>query len=129
MKLLIVDDSSAVYRRLIDLLGGVEHLTSLSVARSLPEARDKCCEVQPDVIILDIRLREGNALELLGQLKSMCPAALLFVFSNLLDYRHKALDAGADEFYDKSMEFARLVLRLLNMQTGAGLLRDAVVSL
>ena len=38
VKLLIVDDPAAIYGRLLRMLEGVEHLTALSIARSLHEA-------------------------------------------------------------------------------------------
>lgn len=113
MKLLIIDDSSAVYRRLIELLGGVERLTALSVARSLHDMAAKCREFQPDTVVLDIDLPGGKGLGAIRTVKSICPAANLFIFSNHVACRDMALAQGADAFYDKSLEFEQLVARLL----------------
>ncbi len=113
MKLLIVDDASAVYRRLIDLLGGIERLTALSVARSLLDMPAKCRQFQPDTVVLDIDLPDGNGLGAIGIVKSICPAARLFIFSNHVAYRDMAIAQGADGFYDKSLEFEKLVRCLI----------------
>lgn len=115
MKLLIVDDASAVYRRLIELLGGIERLTALSVARSLHDMPAKCRGIQPDAVVLDVDLPDGNGLGAIHIIKWICPGATILVFSNNVDYRERALALGADGFYDKSLEFETLVERLLAM--------------
>lgn len=120
MKLLIVDDSSAVYRRLISLLGGIERLTALSIARSLVEAQTRCREVHPDAVVLDIDLADGSGLGAIKSIRAECPRATIFVFSNHIEFRALALARGADGFYDKSMEFESLVAHLLGALPGAG---------
>jgi DNA-binding NarL/FixJ family response regulator len=113
VKLLIVDDASAVYRRLIELLGGVERLTALSVARSLGEAVIKCRELRPDAVVMDIDLPDGNGLDAIQSIKSLCPKARVLVFSNRVEYSGKAIEQGADRFYDKSLQFEGLITHLL----------------
>lgn len=113
MKLLIVDDSSAVYGRLLAMLGGVEHLTALSIARSLQEADEKSRDFCPDAAVLDINLPDGNGLDALRVIKRNCPNAQVFIFTNQVEFRDKARQAGADGFYDKSLEFEALVARLI----------------
>ena len=112
MKLLIVDDSSAVYGRLLAMLGGVEHLTALSIARSLLEADDKSRDFCPDAAVLDMNLPDGNGLDALRVIKRNCPNAQVYMFSNQVEFRDLARQAGADGFYDKSLEFEALVARL-----------------
>ncbi len=114
MKLLIVDDSSAVYVRLLTMLGGVEHLTALSIARSLHEADEKSRDFCPDVAVLDMNLPDGNGLDALRAIKCNCPNAHLIMFSNQIEFRDRARRAGADGFYDKSLEFEALVARLVD---------------
>lgn len=118
MKLLIVDDSSAVYGRLLAMLGGVERLTALSIARSLREAVDKSREFQPDSVVLDVPLSDGSGLDAIDAIKRHCPGARVFIFSNHVEYRGKALERGAEGFYDKSLEFEALVARLLGVTAG-----------
>ncbi len=113
VKLLIVDDCSAVYGRLLAMLGGVERLTALSVARSLHEAVEKSCRLCPDTAVLDVQLPDGSGLDAILAIKANCPAAQILVFSNRIEYRDKARQAGADGFYDKSLEFEALVARLV----------------
>jgi len=112
VKLLIVDDSSAVYGRLLAMLGGVEHLTALSIARTLREADEKSRDFCPDAAVLDMNLPDGNGLDALRVIKRNCPKAHVFMFSNQVEFRDMARLAGADGFFDKSLEFEALVARL-----------------
>lgn len=116
MKLLIVDDSSAVYGRLLAMLGGVEHLTALSIARTLQEAGEKSRVFCPDAAVLDMILPDGNGLDALYLIKRNCPNTQVFMFTNQVEFRDKARQAGADGFYDKSMEFEALVTRLIGCE-------------
>lgn len=113
MKLLIVDDSSAVYGRLLGMLGGVEHLTALSIARSLHEAVEKGRQLSPDAVVLDVRLPDGSGLDALSAIKQDSPNTRVYIFTNQVEFRDKAMRAGADGFFDKSMEFEALVSQLL----------------
>lgn len=113
MKLLIIDDASVVYRRLIELLGGVENLTALAVARSLSDALFKCRGLMPDAIVLDVDLPDASGLSTIKTVLAQCPSTRVFVFSNHLEYRSRAVEMGVEAFYDKSMEFEVLLARLL----------------
>lgn len=113
VKLLIVDDSSAVYGRLLAMLGGVERLTALSIARTLHEADEKSRDFCPDTAVLDMNLPDGNGLDALRVIKRNCPNAHVFMFSNQVEFREKARQAGADGFFDKSLEFEALVACLV----------------
>lgn len=115
MKLLIVEDSLPVYQRLLAMLGGIEHFTAVSIARSVREAVVKSRRFRPDVIVLDIHLPDGNGLDAMRHIRLNCPLACVFVFSNHPDFRHKALAAGANDFFDKSLDFEALVAHLMKM--------------
>jgi DNA-binding NarL/FixJ family response regulator len=112
VKLLIVDDAPAVYSRLLAMLGGVEHLTALSIARSLQDANEKSSLFCPDAAVLEMNLPDGNGLDALRVIKHNCPQTEVFMFTNQIEFRDMANQAGADGFYDKSLEFEALIARL-----------------
>jgi len=120
VKLLIVDDSSAVYGRLLEMLGGVEHLTALSIARSLHEAVEKGRQLCPDAVVLDVRLPDGSGLDALSRIKRDSPGTRVYIFTNQIEFRDKARRAGADGFFDKSLEFEALVAELLGGASHSG---------
>lgn len=113
MKLLILDNYSVVYRRLIELLGGIENLGALSVARSLAVLPEKLDTLQPDAVVLDIDLPDGRSLRHIKYIREQVPGARIYIFSNQYEYRAHAAAFGADGFFDKSLEFEQLVDQLL----------------
>lgn len=116
VKLMIVDDRPAISDRLLAMLGGIERVTAVAVARTLHEAKQKCRSYRPDVVVLDLQLPDGNGLETIHTIKSGCTGTQVFVFSNHLEYRSKALAAGADRFFDKSLEFEPLIECLAELE-------------
>lgn len=113
MKLLILDSYSAVYRRLIELLGGVDSVAALSIARTLAELPDKLTTLNPDIVVLDIELPDGRSLQYIKRIREYVPQARIYIFSNLYEYKTHATTFGADAFFDKSLEFEQLVHQLL----------------
>lgn len=116
VKLLIVDDSTAVYERLLALLGGVEQMTAVAIARTLHDAREKLASYTPDAAVIDVHLPDGNGLEGIALVRAYAPSARILMFSNQLEYRALAMAAGADGFFDKSLDFERLVDLLLTQE-------------
>jgi len=110
MKILIVEDSKLVRKRLIDMLskvGGVE-ICGHAVGRS--EALEALRLTKPDIVILDIRLVDGNGIEVLEGIKKERPSSVVIMFTNYPypQYRKKCMDAGASFFFDKSSEFEKV---------------------
>jgi len=113
VKLLILDNSAAVYGRLIELLGGIERLAALSIARSLAELPEKLDQLQPNTIVLDVDLPDGRSLPHIEGIRARFPAARIYIFSNHHEFKSHAVALGADAFFDKSLEFEQLIAQLL----------------
>jgi DNA-binding NarL/FixJ family response regulator len=67
--------------------------------------------LKPDVIILDVQMRNGGGIELLKNIKQMNPTSHVIVLTNEAypEIRNRCLDAGADYFFDKSTEYREMV--------------------
>ena len=90
MKVLIVDDEPLARTRLSRMLAGMDGVEVAGEASSGREAIDKTDALQPDVVLLDIRMPEMNGLEAalhLAQLDN--PPAVIFTTA----YNEHALDA------------------------------------
>ena len=90
MKLLIVDDEPLARMRLQRLLEDMADIEVVGEAGNGREALDKAGSLQPDIVLLDIRMPEMNGLEAamhLSQLDS--PPAIIFTTA----YNEHALDA------------------------------------
>lgn len=64
VKVFLVDDHEVVRRGLIDLLNADDELEVVGEAGSVTQAMARIPALQPDVAVLDVRLPDGNGIEL-----------------------------------------------------------------
>lgn len=117
MKILVVDDSQIVRDRLVSLIDSIEGVDIVAQAEDGPSAITTYGDLKPNVIILDIRMRETNGIELLKKFKSKRSDPKVIMLTNFPypQYRRKCFEEGADYFLDKSTEFdevAKIINRL-----------------
>lgn len=108
MNVLIVDDSQLVAERLEEMLAQVSsNLRVIWHARSAEEGRQAFRCGKPDVIILDVQMPGGSGIALLPEVKRGSAPPVVIVLTNypLPQYRNRCLGAGADYFFDKSVQF------------------------
>ena len=74
-------------------------------------------KLDPDVVILDIRMPGGGGMPVLEDLKRRTPdriAIILTTFANK-EYREAYLTAGADYFFDKTTDIVEMIDLLVKM--------------
>jgi len=110
MRVLIVDDSDLIRRRLGAMLSEMKGIELVGEARDSLEATKLALNLKPDVVILDIRMPAGSGINVLENIKRVTPAPKVIMLTNYPypQYRKKAEDAGADFFFDKASEFDRV---------------------
>lgn len=110
MKVLIVDDSSVVRERLRVMFSEIKDIEILGEAENGAEALKVLKKHSPDILILDIRLKEGNGFDLLKSIKKH-PDLKVIILTNYPypQYRKYALELGADYFFDKSVDFEQVI--------------------
>lgn len=120
VRVFLVDDHEVVRRGLIDLLGADPDLDVVGEAGSVAEALARIGAANPDVAVLDVRLPDGNGIELCRDLLSRMPDLRCLILTSytsdeaMLD----AILAGASGYVVKDikgMELARAV-----KEVGAG---------
>ena len=74
MRVVIVEDSPIVRQRLEDLLGTVPGMNVVGQAEGVSEAMDVIGRTSPDVVILDLRLKDGTGMMVLEMVKKIRPA-------------------------------------------------------
>ncbi|MFA6921174.1 MAG: response regulator [Gallionella sp.] len=82
MKVLMVEDSDAVRRYMTEFLLGINNVECVYVAETLQEARDSVHRDRPDLVILDVNLPDGNAIDVIGLFKQTAPDMLIAMFTN-----------------------------------------------
>ena len=107
VKVLVVDDVTRVRARLAAMLGEVPGVTVVIEADGIAAAIHALYAREPDVIVLDLHLREESGLWLAARVKRERPGVLLVMMTNqpTLPMRRQCLALGVDHFFDKSRDF------------------------
>jgi DNA-binding NarL/FixJ family response regulator len=110
-KVLIVDDSVLVRRRLAGLIAEAAVVSAVDEAESVASALEVLPRLRPDVVILDLQMPGGSGLDMLRGIRSSDTSPLVVVLTNHTGdrYRRACLEGGADFFFDKSAEVERVL--------------------
>jgi DNA-binding NarL/FixJ family response regulator len=96
-RVLIVEDHPVVCQGLRQLIGGQPDLACIGVADNTSDAKLLVEKLKPDLVLLDMRLKSGDALELIKSLRVEHPEIKALVLSQCdeLIFGERALRAGA----------------------------------
>ncbi|RAV13970.1 DNA-binding response regulator [Mycolicibacterium sp. GF69] len=120
----LVDDHEVVRRGLVDLLGSDPELQVIGLAGSVAEAMVRIPALRPDVAVLDVRLPDGNGIELCRDLLSDLPDLRCLMLTSytsdeaMLD----AILAGASGFVIKDIKGMELAQAIKDVGAGRSLL-------
>lgn len=105
--LLIVDDE-ANFRESLEM--ALEDTFAISLAGSLAKAREELALRVPDTILLDIRLPDGEGVELLSELKSYrnMPVVIVMTAHATVESAVIALKEGAADYFVKPFDIGKL---------------------
>jgi DNA-binding NarL/FixJ family response regulator len=103
---LLVDDHQVVRVGLRTLLNSSPGLQVVGEAGTAAMALSEAVRLRPQVVLLDLRLREGNGLEVCRQLKESVPAPAVLFLTSYGDNASvvAAITAGADGYILKDVE-------------------------
>ncbi|WP_421841426.1 hypoxia response regulator transcription factor DosR/DevR [Mycobacterium sp.] len=124
VKVFLVDDHEVVRRGLIDLLGADPDLDVVGEAGSVSEAMARIPAASPDVAVLDVRLPDGNGIELCRDLVSRMPDIRCLILTSytsdeaMLD----AILAGASGYVVKDIKGMELAHAVKEVGAGRSLL-------
>lgn len=106
----VVEDSAPIRARLIDMLGQSCQPRIVGEAETATDAIAGIGSTAPDVVILDLNLRQSSGLDVLRAFEHHPDAPLFIVVTNEPSPKHRrqCLAAGARYFLDKSNEFLRI---------------------
>ncbi|RKI15678.1 sigma-54-dependent Fis family transcriptional regulator [Corallococcus sp. AB030] len=107
-RILLVDDEPGVRLGMKGYL--TQHGFDVDEATSVAEAQEGFRSHRPDVAVIDYRLPDGTALELLPRLKEMDAAVPLVVLTGhgSIELAVQAVKEGAEQFLTKPLELAVL---------------------
>lgn len=129
VKIVVVDDHLVVRSGFAALLGTQPDFTVLATASDGGEALRVCRELQPDVVLMDIRMPGVDGIEATRQLTAAGreqPRILILTTFDLDEYVYDALRAGASGFLLKDVTAERLFDAVRVIAAGDALLAPAV---
>jgi DNA-binding NarL/FixJ family response regulator len=101
IRVLIVDDQPRARKSLKALLSTWPRVGEMHEASNGREALQLANELQPDVVLMDVRMPEVDGLKATVQIKALWPQVKVILLSMYPEYRDEALVAGADAFVGK----------------------------
>jgi len=110
IRVCLVEDSSLVRLRLAGMLRDLWDVEQVFEAATVAEARRLLPNAKPHLVVVDMRLPDGDGLEVVAAAKLLTPRPAVVVLTNYGydQLRASCLEAGADLFLDKRTEFDQL---------------------
>ena len=124
LKGFLVDDHELVRRGVADLLDEEPDLMVIGQASSVSEALARVPAANPDVVVLDVRLPDGNGVELCRELRSRLPELNCLMLTSYTDEEAMmdAILAGAGGYVIKDIKGMELVSAVRTVASGRSLL-------
>jgi two-component system response regulator DevR len=124
LRVFLVDDHEVVRRGVADLLDEDDELTVIGQAGSVSQALARIPALNPDVAVLDVRLPDGNGIELARELRSQLPELKCLMLTSYTDEQAMldAVLAGASGFVIKDIKGMDLVSAVRDVGAGKSLL-------
>jgi DNA-binding NarL/FixJ family response regulator len=113
LRVLLVEDSSLLAARLGELIRRLPEVDLIGTVDTETDALTRIASATPDVLILDLHLRNGSGF---GVLRSLArarahgrrPKIIILTNFGLPEYRREAETFGVEAFLDKSRDYFRL---------------------
>ena len=127
----LVDDHELVRRGVAELLEAEPDLQVVGEAGSVGEALLRLPALRPSVAVLDVRLPDGNGVELCREIRSLLPGTACLMLTSFTDDQalFDAVLAGASGYVVKDVRGADLVGAVRTVGAGGSLLDPYATSL
>ncbi len=113
--LLAVDNSKGVLDRLYRLVGNIPTVDPMITLIKVEEITESVRCIQPDVLVMDLCLMDGSAMDVLAQMGSIKKKLSLMILTEqpYEDIEVQLKVAGATFVFNKSLEF-ELIVKILS---------------
>jgi two-component system, OmpR family, response regulator len=108
LRVLLVEDSRVLAERLRESLDTLDNVEVVGLVADESAAVAAVLDQRPDVIILDLQLKEGTGFGVMQRLGDMRPVIIVFTNYMLPEYQRIASSLGVQHFLNKSMDYERL---------------------
>lgn len=124
----IVDDHPLYCDGLVALLSREPGLKLCGVANAASRAREEIPSLRPDLVLLDLALKDGSGLDLIQHLRNVLPNLKILVLSAFDEviYAERSLRSGARGYLMKSAGVANLTRAIRMVLEGDYYVSDAI---
>ncbi len=124
VRVFLVDDHEVFRRGLVDLLSADDELEVVGEAGSVAEALVRIRDRQPDVAVLDVRLTDGDGIDLCRDLLSRLPNLRCLILTSFMseELMLDAILAGASGYVVKDIKGMELAAAIKEVAAGRSLL-------
>jgi len=128
IRLLIVDDHKVVRLGLHTLLSRHNGIEVVGEAGTSAAAVEQTAQLKPDVVLMDVRLPDGNGFEACRQIRRVQPDTRVLFLTSFADEEIvlESIDAGGDGYLLKEIDEENLVQAIRNVAAGKSILDPAV---
>lgn len=112
LRVLLVEDSRVLAERMRESLDGLANVVVVGVVADESAAVTAALEQRPDVIVLDLQLKEGTGFGVVQRLGERRPKIIVFTNYMLPEYQRRASALGIEYFLNKAVDYERLPLLL-----------------
>ena len=128
--LLLVDDSEVVRMGLRALLGTEPTIKIVGEATNVASAVEHCARLQPDVVLLDIRLPDGTGIDACRQILKRSENSRVLILTSVVDDTivDEAIRAGAHGYLLKEVDGRGLVSAIRDVAAGKSILDPAITA-
>jgi two-component system response regulator DevR len=129
-RVFVVDDHELVRKGLIDLIDAEEDLSVVGSAANCEEAIVNFAAVDADVAVLDVRLPDGNGIELCRELISLKPELKVLMLTSFQDDEALlgAVLGGAVGYLIKDIKNLELLASIRKVAAGESFLDTKLIS-
>ena len=112
--ILVIDDEPSIVRSLERVLR--DRGFEVTTAGSGKQGMEVAARIRPQVVLLDLRLPDGDGLPIISDLEKLDPAIRVIVITAFGDLKRgiEAMKAGASDFLKKPYEMDELLLAVEN---------------
>jgi DNA-binding NarL/FixJ family response regulator len=130
IRVFLLDDHEVVRRGVRELLEAEQDIEVVGEAGTAEEAHGRIPATSPDVAILDVRLPDGNGVEVCRDVRSARPELRCIMLTSFADDEalFDAIMAGADGYVLKQVKGADLVDAVRRVASGQSLLDPSVTA-
>ncbi|WDV47293.1 response regulator transcription factor [Clostridiaceae bacterium M8S5] len=129
--IMIADDHALMRQGLKQILELEDDIKVIEETKDGEETIQRCLEIKPDVVLLDINMPKLSGIEVLRRLKDIGidTKIIMLTIHNDVEYLSETLNIGADGYVLKDAESSTLINAIRNVMGGSRFIQSSIANL